>query len=202
MAKDLFSTRRMEALTDGVFAIAMTLLVLDISVDKLGNVSSNQQLINAFTSDFGSSFISFIISFLLLGSMWAVHARQFDSIKFADRRLMMINNFRLLAVVLIPFTTSLSGTFPELTLATMLFPLNFMALTFLSSWEWSYATSNSKLYDKNELSGKTINFLKVKNKIFALSSVIVTVLSFFIGSWAFILFLPVSYIWMKLAKRI
>ncbi len=202
MSKTLFSTRRMEALTDGVFAIAMTLLVLDISVDKLGEITTNQQLINSLTGDFGSSFISFIISFLLLGSMWAVHARQFDSIKFADRRLMMINNIRLLAVVLIPFTTSLSGTYPNLTLATILFPLNFMALTFLSSWEWNYATSKTDLYDKKELSAKTIKFLKVKNKIFAGSSVIVTILSVFIGSWAFILFLPVSYIWMKIEKSL
>ena len=197
--KDLYSTRRIEALSDGVFSIAMTLLVLDLSVASLGDITTNQQLLSALNSELSTNFVSFIISFLLLGSMWAVHARQFDSIKYADRQLMTINNIRLLAVVLIPFTTSLAGRYPEIALATVLFPINFMILTIISSWQWNYATSKPELYDKKELPEKTIKYLKIRNKIFASIAFIVVILSLFIGSWAFLLFIPGSFITMKVA---
>ena len=197
--KDLYSTRRIEALSDGVFSIAMTLLVLDLSVASLGDITTNQQLLSALNSELSTNFVSFIISFLLLGSMWAVHARQFDSIKYADRQLMTINNIRLLAVVLIPFTTSLAGRYPEIALATVLFPIDFMILTIISSWQWNYATSKPELYDKKELPEKTIKYLKIRNKIFASIAFIVVILSLFIGSWAFLLFIPGSFITMKVA---
>ena len=197
--KDLYSTRRVEALSDGVFSIAMTLLVLDLSVSSIGDITTNQQLLSALNSELSTNFVSFIISFLLLGSMWAVHARQFDSIKYADRHLMTINNIRLLAVVLIPFTTSLAGRYPEIALATVLFPINFMILTIISSWQWNYATSKPELYDKKELPEKTIKYLKIRNKIFASIAFIVVILSLFIGSWAFLLFIPGSFITMKVA---
>lgn len=67
--KDLYSTRRIEALSDGVFSIAMTLLVLDLSVASLGDITTNQQLLSALNSELSTNFVSFIISFLLLGSM-------------------------------------------------------------------------------------------------------------------------------------
>ena len=110
-----FSTRRLEALTDGVFAIAMTLLVLDLKVENLGEAATNQQLWEALAG-MQSNLISFIVSFLLLGSMWAVHVRQFEYIKQADRRFTMINTLRLLAVVFMPFTTSLAGAYPNIVL--------------------------------------------------------------------------------------
>ena len=177
----------------------MTLLVLDLSVASLGDITTNQQLLSALNSELSTNFVSFIISFLLLGSMWAVHARQFDSIKYADRQLMTINNIRLLAVVLIPFTTSLAGRYPEIALTTVLFPINFMILTIISSWQWNYATSKPELYDKKELPEKTIKYLKIRNKIFASIAFIVVILSLFIGSWAFLLFIPGSFITMKVA---
>ncbi|MBP7834795.1 DUF1211 domain-containing protein, partial [Candidatus Saccharibacteria bacterium] len=162
----LYSTRRMEALTDGVFAIAMTLLILDLDVTKFGQVLNNQQLVHIFSNDFSTTFISFLISFLLLGSMWAVHARQFDSIKYTDRTLMMINNLRLLTVVLIPFTTSLSGAYPDLLLAKILFPINFLLLSIASSVEWNYATSKEVFYDTSKLSKIHISNVNKMNYIF------------------------------------
>ena len=110
-----FSTRRLEALTDGVFAIAMTLLVLDLTTSELGDLHSSADLWNALLQE-SSGFISFGVSFLLLGSLWAVHTRQFEFIKSADRRMLFINNLRLFTVVLVPLTTSLSASYDSLAL--------------------------------------------------------------------------------------
>ena len=201
LKNNLYSTRRMEALTDGVFAIAMTLLILDLDVTKFGQIISNQQLIHIFSNDFSTTFISFIISFLLLGSMWAVHARQFDSIKYANRTLMMLNNLRLLTVVLIPFTTSLSGAYPDLLLAKILFPINFLLLSLASAVEWQYATSKEEFYNTNELSKMHILSVTKLNYIFVGIATIVVFASAIIGSYAFLLFIPLPLIGSKLISN-
>jgi uncharacterized membrane protein len=198
----LYSTRRMEALTDGVFAIAMTLLILDLDVTKFGQVLNNQQLVHIFSNDFSTTFISFLISFLLLGSMWAVHARQFDSIKYTDRTLMMINNLRLLTVVLIPFTTSLSGAYPDLLLAKILFPINFLLLSIASSVEWNYATSKEVFYDTSKLSKIHISNVNKMNYIFVGVATFVAVASAFIGSYAFLFFIPLPWLGSRMVGEV
>lgn len=191
-----FSTRRIEALTDGVFAIAMTLLVLDLKAASLGNINSSAQLVEALSNNL-TVFSSFIISFLLLGSMWAVHVRQFEYIKRADRHLTMINTLRLLAVVLIPLTTSLAGTYPDIALGRVLFPINFLVLALLSYWQWRYAASTNKLYDK--MPEGTIEYAEIRNRAIVLQSAIVVVLAVWIGQVAFLIFLatPWFFKWLK-----
>lgn len=181
-----FSTRRLEALTDGVFAIAMTLLVLDLNVPQIVGKATNAELWQALKG-METNLVNFVVSFLLLGSMWAVHVRQFEHITLADRRFTMINTLRLLVVVFIPFTTSLAGTYPELLLPRIIFPLNFLILTIISWWQWSYATSADRKF-QSDLTDAEVKRGKQRNLIFVLTSALVVVLSVFIGTWAFLLF--------------
>lgn len=181
-----FSTRRLEALTDGVFAIAMTLLVLDLHVSDIGRAATNHELWEGLQA-MQLNIISFVVSFLLLGSMWAVHVRQFEYIKQADRRLTMINTLRLLAVVLIPFTTSLSATYPDIALARVIFPINFFLLALVSFWQWDYATrKENKLYEK--LSAAELRRGRLRNLTVVYMAALVSVGALFIGEWAFLLF--------------
>lgn len=78
-----FSTRRLEALTDGVFSIAMTLLVLDLTTTNFGHLRTSADLWGSLSQE-SSGFISFTVSFLLLGALWAVHTRQFEFISRAE----------------------------------------------------------------------------------------------------------------------
>jgi uncharacterized membrane protein len=77
------STRRLEAFTDGVFAIAAALLVLNLTVSDIGRVSSEQEMLAGLVS-LGPSILDFTISFLLLGLLWTIHVRQFDHIERVD----------------------------------------------------------------------------------------------------------------------
>ena len=178
-----FSTRRLEALTDGVFAIAMTLLVLDLNVAELGNAASNQELWHALTG-MSSNLVSFVVSFLLLGSMWAVHVRQFEHIQEADRRLTAINTLRLLIVVLIPFTTSLAGTYSNLLLGEILFPINFLALAIVSWWQWQYAAKHLR----NDMSAQARHKAVLRNSAVVIIATLVVVFAIFVGEYAFLLF--------------
>lgn len=112
------SPRRLEAFSDGVFAIAATLLVLDLSVENLGAITSNDQLWRALGS-ISESLLSFVISFLLLCMLWMVHARQFEHVVRVDNTVLWLNCLRLLGVVLIPFTTSLNADFSGLLLGRL-----------------------------------------------------------------------------------
>ena len=178
-----FSTRRLEALTDGVFAIAMTLLVLDLNVAELGNAASNQELWHALTG-MSSNLVSFVVSFLLLGSMWAVHVRQFEHIQEADRRLTAINTLRLLIVVLIPFTTSLAGTYSGLLLGEVLFPINFLTLAIVSWWQWQYAAKHLR----NDMSAQARHKAVLRNSAVVIIATLVVVFAIFVGEYAFLLF--------------
>lgn len=184
--RQIFSTRRIEALTDGVFAIAMTLLVLDLKVDDMSSVASSSELYSILTNQL-SGLSTFVISFLLLGSMWAVHSRQFEYIAKSDRHLTMINTIRLLVVVLIPLTTSIAGRYQELVLGRILLPLNFLLLALVSFWQWGYATNpKSKLYD-TKMTSELLDYSNIRNKTIIYLSILVVISSIFIGEIAFIL---------------
>lgn len=184
---EVFSTNRIEALSDGVFAIAMTLLVLNLNTPALPVNATNQDMWSALKS-LDTQFVNFAISFLLLGSLWAIHMRQFKYINRADRHLTFINNLRLFVVVLIPFTTSLAGTYPDILLGRMLFPLNFLVLAIIIVWQWHYATKIPNEFSDNLSMHETKRGAR-RNKINLVIATCVFVLVYFIGTWAFLLFL-------------
>lgn len=194
-----FSTRRIEALTDGVFAIAMTLLVLDLNVIGAGDIQTSSQLISSLGDNI-STISSFLVSFLLLGSMWAVHMRQFEYIKRADRHLTMINTVRLLIVVLIPLTTNLAGAQSDIVLARVLFPINFLALAVVGAWQWNYATSKRKFYD--DIPEGVLENARTRNKVILGTAIGVVLLSLWVGEAAFLLFVATPFITKRLGGDI
>jgi len=189
-SEDVFaiSSRRVEALTDGVFAIAMTLLVLDLKVD-FGHLVGSGELWNQLYG-IRDKFVTFVVSFMLLGSMWGVHARQFEYIKKTDRHLAWINNLRLLAVVFIPLTTSLAGNYNHLVIGRIMLPINFFVISALSRWEWTYATD-----PKHGLSAglprADVQYFSLRNRAIVIMALAVVVASAFVGDAAFLLFLAV-----------
>jgi uncharacterized membrane protein len=140
------SARRTEAYTDGVFAIAATLLVLDLTSQSLGDVNSDADLANGLLRLLHPVF-SFVISFLVLCVMWMTHVRQFEWIVRIDNAGMWINNLRLLLVVLVPFTTSLDTDYSDYLLGRMLLPVNFF-LAILVGWlQWTWALRSGAIPD-------------------------------------------------------
>jgi uncharacterized membrane protein len=138
--RTVLSTRRLESYTDGVFAIAATLLVLNLSIDGFGSARSDHEFVERAAA-IAPSILNVVISFLLLGLLWQIHVRQFEFIPRVDTTLIWLNNFRLLAVVLVPFTTSLNDEFSRFLLGRTLLPLNFLVILFFSAWQWYHASS-------------------------------------------------------------
>jgi len=139
------TTHRIEALTDGVFAIAMTLLVLTLEIPEAGqNIALHQIL-------FGQAhkFFNYALSFILLAIFWIVHHQQYHPVKRTNRVHLWMSIFILMFVALIPFSTTLIGDYPDQPIADVFFGLNMFMVGFLFLLSWLYATTNFRLIDKD-----------------------------------------------------
>jgi len=137
------SSARIEALADGLFAIAMTLLIFDLKAPSITGTSpvALMQATLALWPQAGC----FAMSFITTATLWVAHRGQFHYIVRTDRPLLWINIFFLLLVSFIPFVTSLLGKYPENPFAIILYGVN-MVLAVIVLWcHWRYATMRHRL---------------------------------------------------------
>jgi len=110
---------RTVAFSDGVFAIAITLLVLTLDIPQL-RTESGRELERAL-GDTWPDLLSYFIAFFVIGLFWVAHHRFFDSLRGYDGRLMAANLLFLSLIALLPFPTSLLGEHDELTVSVVVF---------------------------------------------------------------------------------
>ncbi len=103
---ELTETTRLEAFSDGVFAVAITLLVLNIPVPDAAAVKTYGSLLAALAT-LWPHYLSYGISFLFILIMWVNHHRMFRLIHRCDHALLLLNGVLLLLIVLVPFSTAL-----------------------------------------------------------------------------------------------
>jgi uncharacterized membrane protein len=138
---------RIAALSDGVFAIAMTLIVLEIRVPELLPGATDGDLWKALTL-LAPRFVTYLLSFLTLGIFWAGQQTQLNHMDRADRDLSWIYVGFLAFVSLMPFTTSLLSEHIELRLALLIYWANIFVLGSILFGAWIYARRAGLL--KNE----------------------------------------------------
>jgi uncharacterized membrane protein len=100
----LLPINRLEAFSDGVFAIAITLLVLEL------HVPTGQEALVAGLEHDGPRYLGYFVSFSFIGGMWIAHSSLTRFIKAADPDLMRLNLMLLLCVSFLPFTTAIAAT--------------------------------------------------------------------------------------------
>lgn len=114
---------RLQALTDGIFAIVMTLLVLELKVPVFDN-PSNSTLWHSIYAE-KAIFTSYLISFLLLFMYWRAHNFIISTMaKNLDTNLVNLNTLFLVLIGIVPFTTHLLGAYPETQVAIIIYALN------------------------------------------------------------------------------
>lgn len=137
---------RIEALTDGVFAVAMTLLVLDIKVPEFQQPLTTAELAMKLFA-LWPKFLSYTISFVILGVYWVGHHVQLSFIRRADRPLLWINIFFLLWVALVPFSTAVLSEYPKMQLAIAVYGANLIAIGLTLALHRGYATKENRHVD-------------------------------------------------------
>ena len=147
-------TGRVEAFSDGVFAIAITLLILEIKIPKASDGPLPLQLLKQWPSYF-----AFLISFSFIGVMWMNHHRLFTHIKRCDDMLMVLNLLLLLGVTVVPFPTAVLAThlgYGDQRTAALLYNGVYLFIAIVFNLLWRYAVSRN-----HHLLGKQVDSASV-----------------------------------------
>ncbi len=119
-----FQIERLILFSDAVFAIAITLLVIEIRVPEIGHSGNRtQELMVALLEKF-SEFFGFLLSFVVIGQFWSNHHRLFGLVKDYDGKLIWLNLLMLFWIVLVPFTSGLNSRFGDLNIVWQIYSAN------------------------------------------------------------------------------
>ncbi len=142
---------RIEFLSDGVFAIALTLLVLDIKVPIRENISSEKDLLLAFFA-LTPKLLTYFLSFMTLGIFWTAQCTLFHLIEKSDRNFNWLNLSFLFFVTVTPFTTAFLSEYISFKLAVALYWLNLFLIGMMLNLKFRYAYKRD--YFKSNIIGK------------------------------------------------
>jgi uncharacterized membrane protein len=137
-------TNRLKSLSDGVFAIVITLLVLDLRAPHLTNPTSSAELLGEIVK-LWPKLLSYLISFLMAGIYWVGHRNIFEAIQRTDRTLLWLNNLFLLGVSFLPFPAAILGEYNLNAMALTIYGANLAVISLSLYWLFSYAARRQHL---------------------------------------------------------
>ena len=139
---------RFETLSDGIFAVAMTILVLDLKLPQLPHdVSSTQMFLALFA--LWPKIGAFIISFLFLAKTWDVQRLVIHAVERVDYPFVVMNVLLLLVCCFLPFSTALVAEYPHVSVAAIIYLANMIALPCFNYLMWYHATRKHRLVSRN-----------------------------------------------------
>lgn len=147
---------RVLALSDGVFAFAVTLLALSLIAPVLSSGAFQDELASDLR-EMLPTFLSYFVSFFVIASWWRGHNRVFSYIKRCNSTLISLNFYFLLCITLIPFLTNLIIQYGNFELATILFAAMQVVTGAMLIIIWVYASRNHRLIDP-KLGARAIKF--------------------------------------------
>src|ERR1700691_5141124 len=133
------SLERLAALSDGIFAVAMTLLVLDLHLPAAAQVNGERELLAALCA-LGPQWVAYGMSFLTLGIFWAGQQTQLNQFAEGTRDLTWIHLGFLFTITLMPLSTRLLAEFITYRAALGIYWLNILAPGVMLYWSWTLAT--------------------------------------------------------------
>jgi len=142
------SPARLQALVDGIFAIAMTLLVFNIRLPEVAVITNSQDLLANLMVIWPKIF-SFIISFILLGVFWAAHHVEFGYIKKLDHKLTWLNIFYLLFVSFFPFVAEILGSYTQNQTAVIFYGVHLIIMVLIHYFMWHHVKNHKALQVEN-----------------------------------------------------
>jgi uncharacterized membrane protein len=142
-----YDTQRLEAFSDGVFAIAITLLIIEIGVP---HVEDGASLTDALL-DLWPSYFGYLVSFLTIGVMWINHHQMFKDIERIDHTVLVLNLLLLLGIAFVPFPTAVIaeyiGTSDYRLEAALAYGATFVVIATFFDALWLYAATGRRLID-------------------------------------------------------
>jgi uncharacterized membrane protein len=145
--RDTVEFARTLSFTDGLFSIAMTLLIVSVAVPTISDTGSVSELADAL-NDLTPNFISFFISFAVIGRYWLAHHTYFSALARVDRSLIALNLVYLAFIAFLPFPTALLGEYFENPLSIAIYATNVAVVSGMEVVLFSYAQNHDLLERK------------------------------------------------------
>jgi TMEM175 potassium channel family protein len=164
---------RLTALSDGVFAIAMTLLVLDLKIPPSAAINSEHDLWRTLVA-LSPRLLTYLMSFLTLGIFWVGHQTGVSHYARSNRHLTWLSLAFLCAVALMPFSTALLAEHIRLRLALLVYWFNLVLLGGLlfASWEYAYRANMMKEENHCEIYQAVKRRIMIGQALYALGALL------------------------------
>jgi uncharacterized membrane protein len=187
------SKGRLEALTDGIFAVAMTLLVIELKLPEHSGPRDPSELVPGLVRLI-PTLIAWITSFFVLAIFWFTHHRLFHYVRVVDAKLLWLNIVYLCFVSLMPFSSALVGEYGRLLLAQCLYSSNMILLSLLGLLKWRYVFRHPQLSETSMTLGfyRGARFRTLGLVVVALAAVGIATVLPGAGNMAFMLMFPIS----------
>ena len=193
---------RLESLSDGIFAVAMTLLVIELKLPDAVVFQDSASLVQAL-GELTPKFISWVISFLVLAFAWWGNSRALNHLHVVDGKLVFINLLMLAAASLMPFASALSGTYVRVFAAQVIYSTT-MLLSALAAYAlWRYIHMHPELCDA-PMTRATYRAARVRTGMLVAISVAACVIGWFLpgaGNSSFMLMAFVGPVIRYLDRR-
>jgi uncharacterized membrane protein len=168
VARPSLTTQRLEAISDGVIAIAATLLVLEIGRVELHD---DQSLFDAIV-DLWPSFTAYVVSFTVIALIWVAHHSMFERISSVDRPLLFLNLALLLGIGFIPWPTAVLADYideggADASTATALYSLTMTLIGLVFVAMWAHLVRHPE-----HTTGVTTNQLRKSRRLAAVSPLV------------------------------
>ena len=186
------SVERLAALSDGIFGVAMTLLLLELHVPAKELIHNEADLRHAFVALLPQLLVYFM-SFLTLGIFWVGQQAQLDRLARSDRDLGWIHLGFLFAVTLVPFSTALLAEHMTYRVALLVYWGNILLLGALLYWTWSYAVKARLLKEDTppEVSAAICRRIVIAQSLYAFGAALCAINTYW--SIAFIALVQANY---------
>jgi len=186
------SLERLAALSDGIFAVAMTLLVLDIHIPSAAGVHSETDLLHALAG-LAPQGIAYVMSFLTLGIFWAGQQTQLNHIREGSRDLTWLHLAFLFTITTLPLTTRLLAEFITHRTALLLYWLNILLPGAMLYWSWSHVVRHGLVKEETEqeVRGAICRRVLIAQSLYAFGALLCVVSNYL--SIAFIVLVQLNY---------
>lgn len=190
---------RIEALTDGIFAFAMTLLVTTLDFPKPGGalppLTPHEVMVAYFPG-----FFNYVLAFIILAGFWVGHHALFHHIHSIDRTLLWTNVLSLLFVALLPFSTDVVGDYPDVPLAAVIFEANLLAIGIFIFLIWNYATTDRRFVER-DLDERTVRVHARRALIVPSVSAVGILLALLGFTWTTLVYIAIPFFSMLMERR-
>jgi uncharacterized membrane protein len=186
------SLERLAALSDGIFAVAMTLLVLDIHIPSAAGIHSDTDLLRSLAG-LAPQGVAYVMSFLTLGIFWAGQQTQLNHIREGSRDLTWIHLAFLFTITTLPLTTRLLAEFITYRTALLIYWLNILLPGAMLYWSWSHVLRHDLVKDETarEVRGAICRRVLIAQSLYAFGALLCVVSNYL--SIAFIVLVQLNY---------